>query len=196
MASFTSCSSTPNSGAAGRIGVWSTVWTGLLRALSRIPTGMGNLRRSRQTMVPSEMKQSARCRLNIVVALAVAQLMLAGGATAQTAPSQTDTNPSRFLIGPLGWTPTLTLRDAGVDSNVFNTPSSEPAKQDVTGSLSPSVESLLTLGVMQLATQGRADFVYFERYANERAINGRVAGRMQFPTTHVHPIVTGSWERA
>ena len=49
---------------------------------------------------------------------------------------------------------------------------------------------------MQLATQGRADFVYFERYANERAINGRVAGRMQFPTTRVHPVLSGSWERA
>jgi hypothetical protein len=144
-------------------------------------------------MVQSELKQSARCSLSVVFAVGVAQLVFASAAMAQ---AQTDTNPSRFVLGPLGWTPTLTLRDAGVDSNVFNTPSTETPKQDVTGSLTPSVDSVLTLGVMQLATQGRADFVYFERYTNERAINGRVAGRMQFPTTRVHPILTGSWERA
>jgi hypothetical protein len=99
-------------------------------------------------------------------------------------------------MGPLAWTPTLTLRDAGVDSNVFNSPEAEIPKQDVTGTLTPAVDSVLTLGVMQLATQGRADFLYFERYTNERAINGRIAGRMQFPTTRVHPVLTGSWEHA
>ena len=145
-------------------------------------------------MAQSELKASARCSLGVLVALGVAQLMFASAAMAQTAQVQAPT--SRFVIGPLGWTPTLTLRDAGVDSNVFNSPSTETPKQDVTGSLAPSVDSVLTLGVMQLATQGRADFVYFERYANERAINGRVAGRMQFPVTRVRPVLTGSWERS
>jgi hypothetical protein len=128
-----------------------------------------------------------------VFAAGVAELAFASAAMAQ---AQTNMDTSRFVLGPLGWTPTLTLRDAGVDSNVFNSPLTETAKQDVTGSLTPSVDSVLTLGVMQLATQGRADFLYFERYANERAINGRVSGRMQFPTTRVHPVLTGSWERA
>jgi hypothetical protein len=144
-------------------------------------------------MVHSELKRSAMCVLGVAFVVGVAELAFASAAMAQ---AQTDTNSSRFVLGPLGWTPTLTLRGAGVDSNVFNTPSTETPKQDVTGSLTPSVDSVLTLGVMQLATQGRADFVYFERYTSERAINGRVSGRMQFPTTRVHPVVSGSWERA
>lgn len=145
-------------------------------------------------MVHSELKPFARCALRVLVAFGVAQLMFVSAATAQTAQVQAPT--SRFVIGPLGWTPTLTLRDAGVDSNVFNTPASVAPKQDVTGSLTPSVESLLTLGVMQLATQGQVDFLYFERYTNERAINGHVVGRMEFPTTRVHPVVSASWEHA
>ena len=144
-------------------------------------------------MVQSELTRSARCFLGVALIVGVAELAFASAAMAQ---AQTNTNPSRFVLGSLGWTPTLTLRDAGVDSNVFNSPSTESPKEDVTGSLTPSVDSMLTLGVMQLATQGRADFVYFERYTNERAINGRIAGRMQFPTTRVHPVLTGSWERA
>ncbi len=132
--------------------------------------------------------------LGVAFAVGVAELAFASAAMGQAA--QDPARMSRFVMGPLAWTPTLTLRDAGVDSNVFNSPSTETPKQDVTGSLTPSVESMLTLGVMQLATQGRADFVYFERYANERAINGRVAGRMQFPTTRVYPVLAGSWERA
>ena len=145
-------------------------------------------------MVQSELKQSARCSLSVVFAVGVAQLVFASAAMAQAA--QDAARTSRFVMGPLGWTPTLTLRDAGVDSNVFNSPAAETSKQDVTGTLTPAVDSVLTLGVMQLATQGRADFIYFERYTNERAINGRIAGRMQFPTTRVHPILTGSWEHA
>jgi hypothetical protein len=145
----------------------------------------------------SELKRPAMRPLCVAfLTLSVAQLMFASAAMAQAAPAQTDTKPSRFVLGPLGWTPRLTLRDAGVDSNVFNSPSTETPKQDVTGSLTPSVDSLLTLGVMQLATQGEVDFLYFERYTNERAINGRVGGRMQFPTTRVHPVLTGSWAHA
>jgi hypothetical protein len=143
-------------------------------------------------MAHIKLKRSARHALCVIVTLGASHLMFARAATAQT-----ETNTSRFLFGPLGWTPTLTLREAGVDSNVFNSPRTETPKHDVTGSLTPSVDSVLRLGVMELATQGRADFLYFERYTNERAINGRVAGRMQFPTaTRVHPVLSGSWERA
>ena len=142
-------------------------------------------------MVHSELKRcgSPPC---VAVTLGVALLMFTNAAISQTVEAEP---PSRFVIGPLAWTPIIALRDAGVDSNVFNSPRTETPKQDVTGSLTPSVDSVLRLGVMRLVTQGRADFLYFERYANERAINGRVAGRLQFPTTRVHPVLSASWER-
>jgi len=140
-------------------------------------------------MVRADLKRSAARHARVVFILGMAQLMFAGSVVAQYAPSN-----GRFVMGPLTWTPTLTLRDAGIDSNVFNT--AKDPQQDITGSFTPSVDSRLTLGVMQLATQGQADFLYFERYTNQRAINGRVAGRMQFPTTRIRPILSGSWARA
>lgn len=126
---------------------------------------------------------------------AVVVLLIAMGvcATASTASGQGGATAGRFVMGPLQWTPTLQLRDAGIDSNMFNSP--EDAKQDVGGSFMPQVDSLLTLGVMQAATQGSVEYVYFERFKNERAVNGRVASRMAFPLSRIQPTATVSWAR-
>lgn len=99
----------------------------------------------------------------------------------------------RFVLGPLQWTPTLQLREAGIDSNVFNTP--ENAKQDMSGSFVPQVDSLLTLGIMKAATLGSVEYVYFDKYKNERALNGRVATRMTFPLSRIEPTANFSWAR-
>ena len=95
------------------------------------------------------------------------------------------------MLGPLQWTPTLQLREAGLDSNVFNTP--KDAKQDMTASFVPFVDSLLTLGIAQVATQGTAEYAYFQRYTNQRAINGRVSSRIVFPLSRIQPVATLSW---
>lgn len=132
--------------------------------------------------------RSTTARAIVVMAIAMGAF-----ASAATAFGQTGAPAGRFVLGPLQWTPTLQLRDAGVDSNVFNTP--DNAKQDVSATFTPRVDSTLALGILQAATQASAEYIYFERYTNERALNGRVASRMAFPLSRIRPTATVSWAR-
>ena len=100
---------------------------------------------------------------------------------------------ARFVSGPLAWTPTFQLREAGVDSNVFNTPT-DP-KEDMVGTASSQVKSVLSLGLMKAATQGSLEYVYFERYKQERAVNGRVSSDLELPFSRVTPDIALSWAR-
>jgi hypothetical protein len=102
-------------------------------------------------------------------------------------------NEPRFVSGPLGWTPVFQLREAGIDSNVFN--SSADPKEDTVGTASSQVSSVLTLGVLQAATQGSLDYQYFERYKTERGLNRRVSSHVEFPVTRFSPDITVSWAR-
>jgi len=67
--------------------------------------------------------------------------------------------------------PGLALRRIGIDTNALN--SSGEVFTDYTASGGPSVDVLVDLGRMRLQTGGGVDFVYFQRYAGERAIDRR-----------------------
>jgi len=97
----------------------------------------------------------------------------------------------RFITGPLAWTPTLELRDAGVDSNVFNTPT-DP-KEDVTATARAQVDSVLKLGLLRATTGGSLEYNYFDRYTSQRGFNRRVATHLELPALRVGPIASVSW---
>jgi hypothetical protein len=98
-----------------------------------------------------------------------------------------DQGAGRFVFGPLNWTPTIVLRDAGLDSNVFDEP--ENPKEDTVAVVAPSVDASLRTGLFSMTTVGGVEFVYFDRYTNERSINGRLATRIEFPLTRIRPFV-------
>jgi hypothetical protein len=100
---------------------------------------------------------------------------------------------ARFVSGPLAWTPTFQLRDAGIDSNVFNT-ATDP-KEDMVGTAGAQVRSVLSLGLVQVATQGSLDYAYFERYEQERGVDGRVNSDLELPFRRVTPDIVVSWAR-
>jgi len=130
-----------------------------------------------------------RCR----VALAfIAVVMLAAACGPSSAFAQNAASNGRFVSGPLVWTPTFQLREAGVDSNVFNTPT-DP-KQDVSGGAGGQLNSVLTLGLLQASTQGGVEYTYFQRYKHEGGLNGRVNTRLAFPLTRVSPEVAVTWD--
>ena len=97
----------------------------------------------------------------------------------------------RFVLGPLQWTPTIQLREAGIDSNVFITP--DDVRQDVSGSFLSQVDSMLTLGIGRVSTQGSAEYVYFDRYKSQRSVNGKVSSRMDFALSRLRPAATVAW---
>jgi hypothetical protein len=129
-------------------------------------------------------------RLQLIRAATVVLLTLASTSVAW---AQDTTERGRFTTGPLTWTPTLQIHDAGVDSNVFNTP--VDAKDDVTASALSQVNSVLTLGLLRATTLGSVEYNYFERYKSERGLNRRVTTHMEFPVTRLSPNVTASWAR-
>jgi hypothetical protein len=135
----------------------------------------------------SRSERPAWSRAALVLLMTIGVFASAATALAQGAASM------RFVLGPLQWTPTLQLRETGTDSNVFNTP--EDAKQDIRASVVPQVDSLLTLGIMKAATLGSVEYAYFDKYKNERALNGRVATRMTFPLNRIQPTANFSWAR-
>ena len=123
----------------------------------------------------------------------IAILIVAAIAVPRSAVAQVAQPTGRFISGPLVWTPTFTLREAGVDSNVFNTPLNP--QQDVTAGAVSSVSSVLTLGILQAATDGSLEYLYFDRFAQERGLNRRVSTHLEFPVSRFSPDVTIAWER-
>jgi hypothetical protein len=118
----------------------------------------------------------------------LALLAMASAARAQDPPKE-----GRFITGPLAWTPTFELRDAGIDSNVFNTPTD--AKEDVTATARSQVDSVLKLGLLRATTVGSLAYNYFEQYTSQRGLNRRVATHVEVPTMRFSPDVSASWAR-
>jgi hypothetical protein len=142
-------------------------------------------RASIPTSLLSKMRHSNICRA-FFVSVIMASTGLSSSAFAQG-------GTGRFVSGPLEWTPSFQLREAGVDSNVFN--SSRDPKQDVSGSALSQVNSVLTLGVLQASTQGSLEYAYFERFKTERGFNRRVNSHVEFPVTRLSPDITVTWAK-
>jgi hypothetical protein len=92
---------------------------------------------------------------------------------------------ARFQTGAFRWTPVLTLRDAGLDTNVYD--EAVNPRRDNLAVLSPQVDGVFDNGAWSLALSGKADFVYFQRYTGERSINRGGTARLDVPLSRVRP---------
>ena len=123
-------------------------------------------------------------RRTVFAAVAIA-MGVASSAHAQQASS------GGLVTGPLSWTPFLRLREAGVDTNVFN--ASKDPKQDVTGGLGAAVDGKLDLPALQLGMQGASEYDYFERYKSQGGVNSTAAFKATLPLSYFQPTVYGSF---
>lgn len=119
--------------------------------------------------------------------------MLIGAAlwpSAASAQDQPDpASEARLHLGPLALTPTM-VTNIGYDSNVFN--SAEDAKGDLVASFRPQADGWLRLGRVRLSGTGQLDFVYFNHYESERAVNRSLRGTVELPLNRVRFFGTGS----
>lgn len=84
--------------------------------------------------------------------------------------------PGKYKIGPLYLTPRLELKNAGVDTNVFNSPSG--AVPDTSIVLSPSLAGALPIGQrLRFTGKGYLDLNYFRRKGSERSTDFAGEGR-------------------
>ena len=91
----------------------------------------------------------------------------------------------RFQTGNLSWTPVITLRDAGLDTNIFD--EAIDPKRDQLAVVSPEADGVLELGSASVTMAGAAEFVYFRQYSDERSINRRGSARIDVPLSRIRP---------
>src|SRR5437773_4260656 len=79
---------------------------------------------------------------------------------------------AKIRLGPLALTPTLSLVNAGIDTNVFNEPTFAGPKRDFTVTFEPKTDWWLRMGPTWFLGNVSQGFVYYDKYVNERSVNG------------------------
>ena len=125
------------------------------------------------------------------IARRLAALVLCGiPAAAATAGAQEPPAAPRFTIGPLMLYPRLEMREVGWDDNVFN--EAENPQSDFTATITPRVNAELRTGKVRTSVVTFVDFVYFNKFEGERAVNRAVEARFEIAEGILQPFVIGS----
>jgi hypothetical protein len=101
---------------------------------------------------------------------------------------------SVFVSGPLLWSPALSLRDIGWDTNVYDSPTAPQA--DFAATLSPGANVAMNTAHLKVTSAAQIDLVYYEKQVKDRAFNRRFNGRVEAPMGFVVPFVAGAYQRA
>jgi hypothetical protein len=120
-------------------------------------------------------------------------LWVSGLTMMAASPAHGQTDPSAnavFQMGPLAFTPSLSVPSFGIDSNVFN--ESENPKSDFTSNVQPEIEAWLRIGRARLGVKEQISFLYFDKYASERAVNNSTSLRFDVLLLNITPHATVS----
>lgn len=120
---------------------------------------------------------------------ALGVLMLGSPSFAQTTGPSLPT-VAAIQVGPVSVYPWITLRDIGMDSNIFNE-AAQP-RDDFTFTVTPRVQAALRLGAARFVGTSSADFVYYQIYKDEQSINKLFEGRFDLVTARLRPYVSAS----
>ena len=94
-------------------------------------------------------------------------------------------------VGPFSLYPSITLHDIGIDSNVYN--DSSIPKDDFTFTVTPRMQAALTFGITRLTGASAADFVFYQKYKNQQAINNNLEGRFEVASpARLRPFIAAS----
>jgi hypothetical protein len=86
--------------------------------------------------------------------------------------------PGTIVLGPLQITPSILLKDTGIDENVFN--EAVDPKRDFTLTLAPGAQVRLRMRRLRLSYTTTTEYVYYRKYASERGTNAASAARAEF----------------
>jgi hypothetical protein len=134
-----------------------------------------------------------RLRRCAIVLVLVMRAVCASAQDAMT-PMDRERDPSelaRFRFGPLRLTPSISLTNLGLDTNVFN--DSNDAKEDTTGALGPAALMWMHMGRSLITAKVAAEYLYFDQYANQRAWNQSHRLKWEVPVGRFVPFVTGTY---
>ena len=119
----------------------------------------------------------------VTIAVAAACVIAPRPASAQSAANPID--QPRFVFGPIGLVPTVAIKDAGIDSNVFNT--ADDPRQDYTATLTTSLDAGMRVARARVRAKGRLDYVSFAHTVSENSLNGTASLRIDVPLGRITP---------
>jgi polysaccharide export outer membrane protein len=107
------------------------------------------------------------------------------------APADPSKLPGRIHLGrAFSIRPVAAIKRFGVDNNVFN---DGAASSDLTIVAGPRLETALDLQRLQVKAEGDVDFMHFQRFASERAINSGARASIVFdPVSRLRLTTAGS----
>ena len=98
-------------------------------------------------------------------------LSLSAAASAQTPEGGPEPSQMRVRIGPLWLNPRVELSNLGVDTNVFNVPSTKTPQSDFTATVTPTTDIWFRMGMSWLQINIREDVVWYQKFDTERSAN-------------------------
>ena len=123
------------------------------------------------------------------IAAAVVAVLTASDVRAQSDPLLPSTRV--FLAGPVSLYPQIALRDAGMDSNVFN--DSTNPRSDLTYALKPRLYVFMPAGNTRFVATGVGDLVYFRTYSDQRSLTMTLDGRWEVTSPGFRPFVSAGF---
>jgi hypothetical protein len=125
----------------------------------------------------------------------LAAALVAAGSTAARAqlPDIPDPDTVRGHLGPLLLNPTVSLVNAGIDTNVFNEADGLAPKSDATLTLTPASDWWMRMGRAWITGRVRQDMVWYQEYASERSFNQSYAVGLIAPLNRLTLRVGGTW---
>jgi hypothetical protein len=104
---------------------------------------------------------------------------------AQPATAVDPEEPAPVRMGPLNLYPRFSIREIGVDSNVFHDETGP--REDFTATISPGLEAVLRLGRLRLSYDSVIDAVYFQTYKDQQSLNRSGATRLDVDLFWLQP---------
>ena len=99
--------------------------------------------------------------------------------------------PGVLVLGPVQLTPSLVVKEMGVDNNVFNEP--VDPKTDFTVTATPRADLLFRMRRLRVSFGVGSDYVYYHKYTSERGTNGAVATRIELDLGRFRPYLSAQW---
>jgi hypothetical protein len=94
----------------------------------------------------------------------------------------------RHQLGPVVLTPTVSLRDLGIDTNVYNDAGPDPPK-DFAFTVVPAFTALIGRGRSSLEVRSTTELVYFAEQRSERSVNEDLSLAARFALRRLVPIL-------